>query len=221
MGPRGSFKFGEHQVNPGRMVCLLLGCLILAPVACSDSHESRTHLEWKVLPERNLATEAAEQPKLPDCPDGDLKKLLHGSPSTGDHKVILSWNASTSALNAKKGEIGYCLYRREKYPVEKRKEHKGSNVKVELPCEKCEQVNVSPILETGCVDDVVKNDTTYYYVAITINRSQRSTDFSNQAPAAIPGSKVAAKSMSTSYRGCRDDDSPKAASHASSESRTH
>jgi hypothetical protein len=53
-------------------------------------------------------------------------------------------------------------------------------------CSQCEQVNVTPIASVSCMDDLVKDNTTYYYVAAAINRSGMISPASNEIIAVIP-----------------------------------
>jgi len=215
MNPFSPFEFRGRAREFATVVRLPLVFIILASAACSHNSESRTHLEWKVLPDPIPAKEPEHKPRLPDCPEGDSEKLKRGSPQTGHHRVTLTWNASAAPSNDKNADIGYCLYRSKNHPVRKPKTRKSSDKNEQPPCEKCEQVNVRPILQTGCVDNLVKDGTTYYYVAIAINNAKSRSVFSNQAPAPIPGSRTPAKSTpASSYPMCRDNDSPKSPSAA-------
>ena len=87
-------------------------------------------------------------------------------------------------------------------PRIKKNKNGTSETTEKSPCHECEQVNVVPVRETGCVDDVVKNGEIYYYVAIAINRGGISF-FSNQTRAEIPSSKKPLSVPTSSYPFCR------------------
>ncbi len=120
------------------------------------------------------------------CPPAGLPILQSG---TSNHKVILSWNASAPSPNAESNAVGYCLYRSKKRNAAKQKP----------TCKNCEQINPIPIVNTSCVDDVVEDGATYYYVVTAINAKGTSSSPSNEARARIPSKKqrsVAAGSLS-------------------------
>ena len=81
----------------------------------------------------------------------------------GQHNVILTWKASPST-NA----VGYCVYRRKIKHIPR----KISD------CKDCEQLNTAPLKGTGCVDDVVPDGVTYYYVVTAINQHSDMSDMS-------------------------------------------
>jgi len=112
-------------------------------------------------------TSAAPAPQKPElqCPDGSA----HPSSTPGHHKVVLSWNASTPS----KGHDvkGYCVYRSETAIT-------ATSLK---QCNNCQLINKVPVSATGCVDDLVQDDHTYYYVAAAIDAESNVSSFSNQA----------------------------------------
>ena len=128
--------------------------------------------------------ESGEQKKIaastplppPSCPPAGLPPLSRARPGTGHHKVTLAWNASVNSSQPGKDVAGYCLYRSTK-PLAAKKNPR---------CSQCEQVNVTPIASLSCMDDLVKDNTTYYYVAAAINRSGMISPASNEIVAVIP-----------------------------------
>ena len=136
---------------------------------------------------------AAPEPKLPHCPAAGVP-TLQPSAQTGHHKVILSWNASSPSSDPERKAVGYCLYRSTTQNAAKQKP----------TCPACEQVNSIPITGTGCVDDLVKDGTPYYYVVTAINAGGEISSSSNETPAQIPPTKEATGSVTVpSYPLCR------------------
>lgn len=141
-------------------------------------------------------TVAAQTPRkgggLPQCPAGNA--VSSPPPAAAmHHKVALSWNASTSAGQPGNDPVGYCIYRSEQQ----------ISVKKLKDCKDCEQVSSAPILDTGCVDDGVRDGKAYFYVAITIDTGKQVSDFSNQVMAVIPPDKAGVGSP-TSLPSCRE-----------------
>jgi len=135
--------------------------------------------------------------KLPACPQAGLP-TVQPSPITGHHKVILKWNASDSADSRRKA-VGYCLYRSKKENVAKQA---LSNPNTR--CGDCEQINSVAIPGTSCVDDLVEDNATYYYVVTAINALGNTSSSSQEALARIPPNKRSATSVSGgSYPFCR------------------
>lgn len=114
--------------------------------------------------------------------------------ATGHHKVVLTWHASAPAARSDDTAVGYCLYR----SVTKNAARQNAI------CRNCEQINVVPIVGTGCVDDLVKDGATYYYVVTAISAKQKLSSSSNEIPVVIPASKQGVSSTSAStYPLCR------------------
>jgi hypothetical protein len=101
---------------------------------------------------------AAAEPRLPLCPAAGLP-MLQPSPLTGHHKVSLSWNASAPSGNSESKAVGCCLYRSQKENLAKQ-----SFKKPNAWCSDCERINSVAIAGTGCVDDLVEDGATYYYI---------------------------------------------------------
>jgi hypothetical protein len=141
----------------------------------------------------NRPSAVASSPTLPPCPPAGLQ-MIQPSSQTGHHKVTLTWNASVPAPGPGGKAVGYCLYRSQKQNAAKQNP----------TCSVCEQINLTPVVNTGCVDDLVLDSTTYYYVVTAINADKRISSSSNETPAAIPPSNQISKPVPTSsYSRCR------------------
>lgn len=141
---------------------------------------------------------AASSPVLPPCPPGGVQPLQSSS-QTGHHKVILTWNASVPAPGPDGKAVGYCLYRSQTQGAAKQNPI----------CDVCEQINPTPVVGTGCVDNLVLDNTTYYYVVTAINANKRISDSSNETPAPIPpGTQSAKPAPASPYPFCRGNASP-------------
>jgi hypothetical protein len=154
---------------------LALVFLVLFGTGCSRGqvgHASEPKQSAETPPTKPAAL--APRASVPlSCPAVNRLPIQPSQP--GHHKVTLSWNASIPSPKHDKA-FGYCLYRSmTKNPV-----------KEKPPCKDCEQVNRSPFGETSCVDDIVQDGVTYYYVAMAVNAAGRPSDWSNQTPAPIP-----------------------------------
>jgi hypothetical protein len=89
--------------------------------------------------------------------------------------VILSWNASIQSSGGPSLVDGYCVYRSKK--------HNAAHQKA--TCSECEQVSAVVITGTTCIDDLVEDDATYYYVVTAVKDKQMSAS-SNETSAIIP-----------------------------------
>jgi hypothetical protein len=136
---------------------------------------------------------ATSSPVLPPCPPAGLPALQPDS-QTGHHTVILSWDASVPGPGLDSKVVGYCLYRSRKQNAAKRNPI----------CSDCEQINPMPVVGTGCVDDLVLDGASYYYVVTAINANKRISSSSNETPAPIPpGSQTAKPTSASGYPFCR------------------
>jgi hypothetical protein len=161
------------------MLILVLLALVLA---CSDDKVSKTRIQLEDLPSDKKVASAprvSQQPLV--CPSAGVTPLQPSAPGTGDHKVFLSWNASKPSKQAPGAAEGYCLYRGTK---------RQGDAKKDPRCPDCEQISVFPITGTSCVDDLVKDGATYYYVAIAIDRNRNLSTTSNEIRVDIPGTKA-------------------------------
>jgi hypothetical protein len=132
-------------------------------------------------------------PPLPLCPPAGIQPL-QPSQNTGHHKVTLWWNANAPSLDSGRNAVGYCLYRSQTKRAAKRNPR----------CVECEQINRMPIVGVGCVDDLVVDSATYYYVVTAINANGDISSSSNETPARIPpNKKPAGPAPKVSYPLCR------------------
>lgn len=137
---------------------------------------------------------AAAELRLPACPAAGLPTLQPSPQITGHHNVTLRWNASASSVNLESKAVGYCLYRSKKQNAAKQN----------ATCSDCQQINTIAIAGTGCVDDLVEDGATYYYVVTAINAKGRTSSSSNETPAQIVPNKGSVNSVSVgSYPLCR------------------
>ncbi len=90
----------------------------------------------------------------------------------GEHRVILSWNASAPADAEHADAIGYCIYRSTK---------SGDRSMV--------RVNHKPFRGTTCTDNKVGNGKTYYYKVRAISAQGYASKASNLALAHVPNQK--------------------------------
>jgi len=177
-------------------VCLLGLLLVygMRLIVTGGRDSSSTNLMSREASRTNEIRLAAAEPRLPPCPAAGVP-ILQPSPQTGHHKVALSWNASSPSSDPERKAVGYCLYRSATQNAAKRR----------ATCPICEQINKKPIQGTACVDDVVKDGETYYYVVTAINARGTSSSSSNETPTQIPSTKEAAGSVPIkSYPLCRE-----------------
>ena len=182
----------ERFIPQRKLVVFVLGCMTLLLNSCKRNSESRRELTASV-PQKIVA--AQRKPMLRHCPTAPYPMLQAEDPATGHHRVFLKWDASTSASGSDSKELGYCLYRTQKPGRAKDCPKKYPN---------CEQVNVVPVSGTRCVDELVKDNSTYYYVAIAITSTDTSTT-SEEAIAEVPaaGKRNPPPPGADSYPACR------------------
>jgi hypothetical protein len=156
--------------------------------ACRDSNVSRVRLKLEDAPSERQMALKSPSPVPPVCPAAGVAPLERAQPGTGDHNVVLMWNASVPSNNPDNRAVGYCLYRSKKSKVAKKNP----------TCSECEQINSIPIAGTSCVDDLVQDSATYYYVATAISGSGQLSSPSNEIPVVIPRSKKSVGAASTS-----------------------
>lgn len=119
---------------------------------------------------RKAAALATPPPVAPlTCPSFGALGAPAAPPEKKGHKVILSWRASAPADPKHAAAAGYCIYRGVKH---------GDPAPVLL--------NSIPFPGTNCADDLVANDTKYYYVVRAISAKGVTSIISNESPAKIP-----------------------------------
>jgi hypothetical protein len=154
-------------------IFVLILFLSLTPVGCDRELDLHSGLQAV----KNLETHENEEiTTVPDCPETPFPMLQSSDPKTGHHKVVLSWKPSAASVDPDKYPVGYCIYRSRKKDVLRR----------DPTCRECEVVSLKPIRSTDCVDDLVQNDVTYYYVVTAISRHKNLSGPSNQIRAVIP-----------------------------------
>lgn len=169
-----------------QVAILTLACL-LHPVTGS-SQTASTITDRKVEPASAGKGTSAREPVR--CPPAGS----HPSASlSGHHRVTLTWKASRG-----NNVVGYCLYRSTQKKVATNKPN------TEFSCAGCEQVNVIPVPSTGCVDSLVKDDSSYYYVATAFDPNRGLSSASNEVRADIPSGSAAIASKASTYPLCRD-----------------
>jgi hypothetical protein len=177
-------------------ISIVAGLLLVLKYSRSSS--SRFTLE-SFAPRSSQAKVLLSGPPIPGCPPAGSPMLQPSAPHTGHHKVILTWNPSAPSPHPEDNPVGYCLYRS---PT------KGAALK-NATCSNCEQINLVPVVGTACVDDLVQDGATYFYVATAINVNKIRSVSSNEIIVPIPASpKVSSASMPTSYPLCRASASP-------------
>jgi hypothetical protein len=194
---RNHYKVG---LQPLHFVFILAVCVLgllvvygIRLIVAGGRDSSSTNLMSREASRTNEIHLAPPEPRLPPCPAAGVP-ILEPSPQTGHHKVALSWNASSPSSDPEGKAVGYCLYR-----------SATQNAAKQRPtCPICEQINKKPIQGTACVDDIVKDGETYYYVVTAINSRGTSSSSSNETPAQIPSTKEGAGAVSIkSYPLCR------------------
>jgi hypothetical protein len=178
----------------GLMVLGLIAAIVVAPtlaVRHAGSAAGATSQTAR-LSSPNVPV-PAPPPTLPPCPPAGIQPL-QPSQNTGHHKVTLWWNANAPSHDSERNAVGYCLYRSQTKKAAK------SNPR----CGACEQINRTPIVGVSCVDDLVADSATYYYVVTAINTNGDISSSSNETPARIPSSKKPARTAPKgSYPLCR------------------
>jgi hypothetical protein len=184
-----------------RAVTLYLRILVWALVLITAGVFQTTGAVGQVSPNTQSAAapkgdgtrSAASHPKPPLCPPAGLATLQPSPQITGHHNVTLSWNASPSG-NAENQAVGYCIYRSKKRDAAK---HNPT-------CNDCERVNLTAMAGTQCIDDLVEDGATYYYVVTAINARGKPTSPSNETPAQIPPNKESSSRPDASFPSCRE-----------------
>jgi hypothetical protein len=187
------FNGMNHPSTSGQRVLSLIITLMIISTSNLACHES--HFQAQGKQDSTNMKRAAVLVSPPTCPSAGIVPLQPSSPGTGDHKVFLKWNASVMPSGVTdKNAVGYCLYR----------SATKNAAKKEPTCSSCERVNIVPVPGTACVDDLVKDGATYFYVATAINRDSQISSSSNEVPVIIPRSPRSARpAPAGSYPFCR------------------
>jgi len=196
MGPGNHLELYQYLVYRRQTVAIILACLIPPLSSCNRSSESRAGSDGPVP---QTVTFAERKPTLPPCPHVPYP-FQPAALGAGHHKVFLKWNASASANPTDPNSLGYCLYRTQTSDASKQCPHQAD----------CEQVTAVPVSTTRCVDDLVKDNTKYLYVAIAINPDGKISSPTKAAIAKIPaaGQQNPAPSDAASYPACRAPSNP-------------
>jgi len=175
-----------------RLTILLIACELAAFSACSRDPVTRVKIHLADRPQGQKGVLALSD-SIPHCPPAGAP-ILQPSPLTGHHRVILSWNASSPSSRPENNAVGYCLYR----------SVTRNTAKTNPVCSVCEQINSVPVTGTGCVDDLVKDEATYYYVVTAISAKGMLSSSSNELPVPIPSSNQKGSSRPVgNYPSCR------------------
>jgi hypothetical protein len=118
---------------------------------------------------RQSASPAKSQ-AIPDCPPAEGPDVMPLAEKT-DHVVILKWRASASD-SKHPDPVGYCLYR-------------SLHGKRQPP----QRINIHPLPQTACTDDLVENNKKYDYTVMAISQKRIMSRPSNVARAEIPKDK--------------------------------
>lgn len=171
---------------------VLLCCGLFLLSGCRRSDRENAVVEQRSNANRQVLT---QPPQLPDC---DLSpNQAESSMTSGHHRVVLTWNASSSSNGPGDQSVGYCIYR----------SRNGDITAKDLDhCNNCTRLNRRPIIGTGCVDAQVEDGATYYYVTSGIRGGSKVGLFSKKTTAAIPAN-APPKSSDSPYPLCRPDDS--------------
>jgi hypothetical protein len=115
-------------------------------------------------------------PQILLCPSAGVPIMQASQSGTGHHKVILSWNPSSPSANPDANPAGYCLYR----------SHTQNAARQNPVCSACEPINLVPVAASACLDDLVQDSTTYYYVVTAISATRKQSASSNEIAVRIP-----------------------------------
>jgi hypothetical protein len=129
---------------------------------------------------------------LPACPAVNILSAPSRHYSSR-RKVILSWNASAPAQKPQDAVVGYCLYRSKMQDA----------AHLQPTCNQCEQINRVPVNGISCVDDLVEDKATYYYVVTAVNSQGTASKPSNEASAQILDPKKPAANDAGTVPSCR------------------
>jgi hypothetical protein len=190
---------GQHFQAGKRLLEVIFVCGLLVANACS---RSRQELTWEPADDSKAIRQGPVFPHpLPDCPAENASRPPSAaspelpedeSAANHHHRVVLTWNASTSSTGPTDPAVGYCLYR-------SRKEKITANHLDR--CKNCKRVNRRPIVGTACVDHDVLDGQTYHYAVASVRSGSALSSFSNKATAVIPSNAKSPESASP-YPSC-------------------
>jgi len=160
--------------------------------ACNRTPQPGSRQQSAEVPAGRRTAAAAREVQPPRCPPAGSPELLP-SAATGHHTVTLSWNPSAPSLLPENRAAGYCLYRSRKKKAAKKN----------ATCRECERINVNPVVGTTCVDNLVQDGATYYYVATAISQRGELSFSSNEITVVIPRSRRAVGRSKVSSPLCR------------------
>lgn len=167
----------------------ILACALLLLSACNRAPQA-TAAPGPADPGNAETRPEGRVPELPDC---DLPpNSLEAPKESGHHRVLLTWNPSSSSTGLNDLSVGYCLYRSRDSITAHDLDH----------CLNCGRLNRRPILGTGCLDTQVKDGATYHYVAGATRFGSRVIRFSNTTTALIP-STAQSKQPQSGYPLCQ------------------
>lgn len=158
-------------------------------IAGCSLHEKRTQ-----TPDNTKADGPKDASLRPHCPTTNVAMLQPSAPHTGHHRVMLSWKASAFSTHPEDNAVGYCLYR----------SRHEKQAKKNPRCSDCEQINIIPVTGTACVDDLVEDGKTYFYVAAAINRNGGLSASSNEVKVTIPAGSHTSANPGKSVGMCRE-----------------
>jgi hypothetical protein len=167
-----------HYIRRPRVwipIARLILIVVTIGTACSENKVSKTHIKLEDRPQ-DKTSPASRPPEPLKCPSTSFKPLAPSATQTGHHRVFLRWDASKPSKAAPAEAVGYCIYRSATKDVAKKNP----------TCPGCEQVNVYPIRGTTCVDELVQDGATYYYVAAAITQNRDLSKSSNEVKVLIP-----------------------------------
>ena len=197
----GKLRLKEQMIKNQRLQKrLLLAVMIsaLSPRFAAAQSATASIVKTGSQPtSKDIAASLVPTSKLPPCPEAGIP-APHPSSVTGHHKVALTWKASAPSMQAISNPVGYCLYRSKKKGLPKM-----ALANPNVRCGGCEQVNQVPVVGVGCIDDLVEDNTTYYYVVTAISAAGSISSASAEAVSIIPLHKSSSTAFPSAYPSCR------------------
>lgn len=194
----------QHEADQGTRIFIALGVLVIASVfrITAALGQVTGSLSASLLlgenPKTRRTVPAVAEPPLPLCPAEGIATLQPSGSKSGGHKVTLSWRASAASAKPQANAVGYCLYR-----SKSRSSVTQYLTKQTRKCAECELVNATAFDGTTCVDDLVQDGATYYYVVTAVNANGHPSSPSNETPAKIPDKASVSSSAVASHPSCR------------------